>query len=71
MYTDTVRLLEVLAKTGLLDSRSAAALADAYRRYRRLIHHLTLRGEPRLLKAESLAEPRQAVADVWQQLMCS
>ncbi len=68
-FTDTVRLLEMLAKTGHLDSRAAATLAEAYRVYRSLYHRLALRGESALLKCGSHAEQRQEVAEWWQNIM--
>ena len=67
--TDTIRLLDLLAKTGQLTSRAAAALAEAYRVYRSLYHHLTLRGESALLEKGSHSEQQQEVARLWQELL--
>jgi glutamate-ammonia-ligase adenylyltransferase len=68
-FTDTVRLLDMLAKTGHLESRAAASLAEAYRVYRSLYHHLTLRGEPALLKNGSHAEQQAEITYWWKKIM--
>ncbi len=67
-YSDNIRQLDALARNGLLSSRRAEQLADAYREYRGLVHRLSLAGEPALVPRETLGELPQTVLALWQEV---
>jgi glutamate-ammonia-ligase adenylyltransferase len=67
-YTDNIRLLEVMAETGVLDNPTAAMLTDAYRSFRARIHRLALLDEAAVVEPDdALAGHRRAVAELWRQ----
>ncbi|MFM9816605.1 UNVERIFIED_CONTAM: bifunctional [glutamate--ammonia ligase]-adenylyl-L-tyrosine phosphorylase/[glutamate--ammonia-ligase] adenylyltransferase [Spiribacter pallidus] len=68
-YTDNIRLLDELERSGEYTSEQAQVLADAYRRYRGLVHRLTLQEQPARVAADTAAETRDAVAAVWSAVM--
>ncbi|WJW75277.1 bifunctional [glutamate--ammonia ligase]-adenylyl-L-tyrosine phosphorylase/[glutamate--ammonia-ligase] adenylyltransferase [Thiohalobacter sp. IOR34] len=68
-FTDNLRLLEALAADGLLAGDEATALAEAYRAYRKRLHHLTLQAAPAQVEAREFAAMRQRVIAVWERLM--
>ena len=63
-------LLKLAARLGLVDGNRAQAAHDAYRRFRQLQHGQRLQGE-RYARVEpgSVAEPRQAVLELWKEVM--
>jgi len=63
-------LLKLAARLGLLDGARARAAHDAYRRFRQLQHALRLQGE-RYARVEpaTVADSRQAVLDLWKEVM--
>jgi glutamate-ammonia-ligase adenylyltransferase len=63
-------LLKLAARLGLVDESRAQAAHDAYRRFRQLQHALRLQGE-RYARVEpgTVAEPRQAVLELWKEVM--
>ena len=63
-------LLKLAARLGLAREGSAQAAHDAYRRFRGLQHSLRLQGERYARVApESVAESRQAVLELWKEVM--
>ena len=68
-YPDNIRILDVLAQTGLLPEAEAGALADTYRLFRDRIHALTLQGRPAAVPAEEYTVEREQVRALWQRLM--
>ncbi len=68
-YTDNIRLLGELSETGWIGRDEAGLLIDAYRAYRKRVHHLTLQEQPAVVEAVEFQELRDAVADVWNGLM--
>ncbi len=68
-YTDNVRLLEGIAKAGLMPEQDTRFLTDAYRAYRARVHVLALQ-EQEIVEDDSefLAE-REGVRRLWDELM--
>ncbi|HQU15298.1 MAG: bifunctional glutamine synthetase adenylyltransferase/deadenyltransferase [Chromatiales bacterium 21-64-14] len=64
-YTDNVRLLELLARVGVLPKADAAFLADAYRTYRSEAHRLTLQQEPAVVDGDRFGAERDGVLRLW------
>jgi glutamate-ammonia-ligase adenylyltransferase len=48
-WTDNVRLLQTLAKTGVIDKHTAHLLKDAYLSYRKAVHSLSLQEKPAIV----------------------
>ena len=68
-FTDNIRLLDELSRSGLLQADRAHRLAEAYRAYRARIHRLTLQEQPTRVSADSLCGERDAVIVAWHELM--
>ena len=62
-WTDKVRLLETLASLGLISSKEAKVLHEAYLSYRAAVHYTWLGGK--LASFESLNAYRESVVDIW------
>ncbi len=65
-YTDTVRLLESLASIGCIDVSVANDLADTYRHFRGMTHHLALRGQSLEIDPDKEFERQQKVVQQWE-----
>jgi glutamate-ammonia-ligase adenylyltransferase len=70
-WTDTIRLLETLAGSGLLEAADAAALIEAYQQYRAVSHRLTLAEASSVIGDDMLKPERRMVAKLWKRLMQS
>ena len=68
-WTDNIRLLESLAAADLLHDLRAELLANAYRVFRAVYHRNALQELPGLVPMEDLAEERNIVAEIWEDLM--
>ena len=68
-WTDAIRLLETLAKVGLLEAADAEALIEAYQQYRAVSHRLTLAEAAPVIDDDMLQPERQTVVGLWKQLM--
>ena len=68
-YSDNIRQLEALARVGLLSGEQAEMLTNAYRGYRARAHRLTLQQQKAVVAREEFAIEREAVAQMWQQIM--
>ena len=67
-WSDSIRILESLAQSGLLSEQQSSQLIDAYKRYRSAGHLLQLQNQlPEIASAE-LLECREIVTTQWQQL---
>jgi glutamate-ammonia-ligase adenylyltransferase len=67
-WSDSIRILESLAQSGLLSEQTTSQLIDAYKRYRSAGHLLQLQNQlPEIANAE-LLEHREIVTTQWQQL---
>jgi glutamate-ammonia-ligase adenylyltransferase len=68
-WTDNIRLLEGLARNGILEKDTEQLLADAYRAFRAVTHRNALAELPALVSGETLAAERAAVQELWHSLM--
>lgn len=68
-WTDTIRLLETLAGSGLLEAADAEALIEAYQQYRAVGHRLTLAEASSVIGDDMLKPERRMVAALWKRLM--
>jgi glutamate-ammonia-ligase adenylyltransferase len=67
-YTDVVRLLAVAGKTGKLPEKTSTALTEAYRVYRRRVHHLVLQERSGCVAKAEYEQHRQQVKAAWKAL---
>jgi len=67
-YTDNIRLLAYLPKTGLLSKTQAERLAEAFRAYRSVVHLHALNHLPAQVDATTFAMLRVDVINIWQHL---
>ena len=67
-FSDNIRQLESLAKFGILKEREADTLAEAYRMYRRRMHHLALAGQPPLVSHSEVKTVATTVVEIWQRI---
>ena len=65
VWSDNVRQLEALDAVGVLTTKNADYLADAYRAYRERMHLLFLAGEPRLTSVQDFVVERKHVSALW------
>jgi len=68
-HTDTISLLKVLAREGLLKSAYAQILIEAYQQYRGVLHRLTLAEARPVIDDDRLERPRKTVVKLWRELM--
>lgn len=64
-YTDNIRILEGLARNGLMPDEEARFLGDAYRSYRARTHRLALQEEPAVVEGDEFREISERVAAMW------
>ena len=68
-YTDNVRLLEGIAKAGLMPEQDTRFLTDAYRAYRTRVHVLALQEQEIVEDESELLAEREGVLRLWRELM--
>jgi len=64
-YTDTIRILDRLARAGVLHGDDAEFLSETYRLYRDRVHHLKLQERPALIAETEFGRQRQGVQQIW------
>jgi len=64
-YTDNLRLLEIMARAGLMSAQEVGELTEAYFAIRHRINHLALQEQPPLGGYDELVSHREAVARTW------
>jgi glutamate-ammonia-ligase adenylyltransferase len=64
-YTDNLRLLESMARAGLMSAEEVRQLTEAYFAIRHRINHLALQEQPPLAGNDELVSHREAVARIW------
>lgn len=67
-WTDNVRLLQALAKTGILDEAAAYRLRQAYLIYRAAAHRLNLQERSTLIEAHRFDHLRHLVKHFWREI---
>ncbi|MDO6562978.1 bifunctional [glutamate--ammonia ligase]-adenylyl-L-tyrosine phosphorylase/[glutamate--ammonia-ligase] adenylyltransferase [Amphritea sp. 1_MG-2023] len=65
-YTDNIRILEAMEKTGIMTDEEAQILREAYKDYRSVGHRQVLQGRTNSVSADELEEDRQAVSRIWE-----
>jgi glutamate-ammonia-ligase adenylyltransferase len=68
-FTDNIRLLETVERSGLLAASEVEDLITAYKTYRSKYHRVALQNQPSLVGADCYQASRQAVIGVWKRLM--
>ncbi|MBW2201847.1 MAG: bifunctional [glutamate--ammonia ligase]-adenylyl-L-tyrosine phosphorylase/[glutamate--ammonia-ligase] adenylyltransferase [Deltaproteobacteria bacterium] len=68
-WTDNVRLLETLAKTGIIDGDTALFLKEAYLTYRSSAHRLSLQEKPARVERHHFHNLRENVKKIWSDLI--
>jgi glutamate-ammonia-ligase adenylyltransferase len=68
-WTDNVRLLETLAKTGIIDANTALLLKEAYLTYRSSTHRLSLQEKPAKVNRHQFHNLRENVKKIWSDLI--
>jgi glutamate-ammonia-ligase adenylyltransferase len=68
-WTDTVRLLQSLIETGILDSHTAHALRQIYLIYRAAGHRLSLQQSSHEIPEERFASLNQRVVKIWNAIL--
>ena len=64
-YTDNIRLLMLMAKTGIMSEIDANFLSEAYRDYRARVHRLKLQEIKAIVPARDFAEQIAGVQRIW------
>ncbi len=67
-WSDNIRILEVLDKTGLLASSDVEVLTSAYKDYRSAGHRLQLQQKQGVVDGAEFTEQRAKVIDIWHQV---
>ncbi|WP_347338199.1 bifunctional [glutamate--ammonia ligase]-adenylyl-L-tyrosine phosphorylase/[glutamate--ammonia-ligase] adenylyltransferase [Chromatium okenii] len=70
-WTDNIRLLDTLARLGLLPGHTAQMLTDAYKTLRAIYHRNALTQQPQTIAADQLLVEREQVRMLWQVLLDS
>ena len=68
-WTDNIRLLEVIAKLGLLSNNDVECLIIAYQAYRACVHQLALQEQLARVPVKQFFEYRRNVSTIWQRLL--
>ncbi len=67
-WSDTIRILESLAQSGLISEQQSSQLIDTYKRYRSAGHRLQLQNQLPEVSSSEFLECREIVTAQWQQL---
>ena len=67
-WSDTIRILESLAQSGLISEQQSSQLIDTYKRYRSAGHRLQLQNQLPEVASSEFLECREIVTAQWQQL---
>lgn len=68
-WTDTVRLLETLNQTGIIEAHIARLLKEAYLTYRAAVHQLSLQEKPAKVPENKFRSLRKKVHEIWNEFM--
>jgi len=68
-WTDNVRLLETLSKTGIMNSQTAQMIKICYLTYRSAVHRLALQEKPPLVPADEFIDLRNGIEDLWKRFL--
>lgn len=68
-YSDNIRILETLAKSGHISESEAEQLREAYLAYRSRTHRAALTGEKTVVDAQAFKAHRDVVIALWQRFL--
>ena len=68
-WTDTVRLLETLNQTGIIEAHTAHLLKVAYLTYRAAVHQLNLQEKPAKVHENKFRDLRENIEKIWNEFM--
>lgn len=66
-YSDNIRQLEALAKSGCISETTSLRVQDIYKSYRLRLHHLALDEQKLLVSQDEFVTERNDVAELWEQ----
>jgi glutamate-ammonia-ligase adenylyltransferase len=67
-WSDSIRILESLAQSGLISEQQSSVLIDAYKRYRSAGHRLQLQNQLAEVSSSEFLQCRELVETQWKQL---
>ena len=68
-WTDNIRLLMVMAASGVMTSAQVEALTEAYKTYRGRLHRLKLDEQAGMVEDTEYKELRESVIQIWNEWM--
>lgn len=68
-YSDNIRILDSIAKNGLMEKQECNELADIYRAFRKDIHKFALKELPAMMPESSVEPQKQRVSEIWKKYM--
>ncbi len=68
-FTDNIRILDAIEKTGLLAAEDAESLREAYKAYRAAGHRLTLQDQSNVVSESDMKECRELITRIWSSVM--
>lgn len=69
LWTDVVRLLEIMVMANIIDEDSSHKLQNAYLTYRSHVHKLSLQKKPNLVKEQNFSKLKHNVLNLCEQLL--
>jgi glutamate-ammonia-ligase adenylyltransferase len=70
-YPDNIRILENIAKSGILPHEETKLLILSYKRFRKILHHAKLQNHQTLYEPLEIDELRERVMTIWDKLFTS
>ncbi|MDH1264147.1 bifunctional [glutamate--ammonia ligase]-adenylyl-L-tyrosine phosphorylase/[glutamate--ammonia-ligase] adenylyltransferase [Pseudomonas sp. GD03944] len=67
-FTDNIRILEGLERTGLLNGDDARLLREVYKAYRSAAHRQALQKQPGVVSGDQFHDERRSVLRIWREL---
>jgi glutamate-ammonia-ligase adenylyltransferase len=68
-FTDNIRILDAMEKTGLLTADDAESLREAYKAYRAAGHRLTLQDQSSVISESEMKDCRELITRIWSSVM--
>lgn len=70
-FTDNIRILDALEKSGYLSAETAESLRECYKTYRSIGHRQSLEERKGLVSEDQIAEMRGVVTGIWEEIFSS
>jgi [glutamine synthetase] adenylyltransferase / [glutamine synthetase]-adenylyl-L-tyrosine phosphorylase len=68
-WSDNVRILNALNRTGIIDDQTAHILRDGYLTYRSMVHRLSLQNKSAVVSKNRFLKLRQIILKVWKRFL--